>query len=647
MNNQEQETTTSVEAAEAGDLKVFRNFTGWQDKLVYYLAGSISLLHIWFNAMAIIPTVYRNALHMSTMLVLVFLFYPAMKRSPEKRFTPIDVLLSVLAVGGGIYVINFFFVIHLEQMSVPVLRDTIAGAIIFFVLLEGARRASGWLIPAIAVFFSLYTVWFGSMIPGAFFYRGTSIERYLFRTAFTDESIFGIVANISSTYVFLFVLFGAFLIKSGAGDFIVDLARSAAGRVRGGPAQVAVVASGLLGSVSGSAIANTVTSGSLTIPLMKKVGYRPHVAGAVEAAASTGGQLMPPIMGAGAFIMAQWTGLPYIYIVGIALIPALMYFISVGFFVYIEARKEGIGYVDPKELAPIKEVLKKGGHFFIPLILLITVLIIGYTPIYAGFVGIISVILTSWLRKDTRMYFKDIMDALYLGARNVCATAAILLTAGIVVGVAGMTGIGITFSGLIIELSQGILLLAIILVAFASLILGMGLPVTAAYIMLAILAAPALESLGVSLIAAHMIVFWYSQDANVTPPICLAAYAASGVAGSHPMKTGFTSWKLAKGLYIIPLLFAYTPLLFVDGPVWETVVTALVATLGLFSFSVTLEGFFLVATKHFERALWALAALSLLWPVVSIQAIGLLLFSALAFYQYKANQAANTVPVEA
>jgi TRAP transporter 4TM/12TM fusion protein len=435
----------------------------------------------------------------------------------------------------------------------------------------------------------------------------------LYRMYLTDEGIFGLVCTVSSTYVVLFILFGAFLLKSGAGDFIIKLAQAVAGHRVGGPAKIAVVASGFMGSISGSAVANAVATGSFTIPLMKKVGYRPHFAGAVEAAASTGGQIMPPIMGAGAFIMAQWTGISYIKIIAVAAIPAIMYFASVAFFVHIEALKYGILPMPKKSLPKLGEVLREGIHFTIPVIILMVLLIKGFTPTYAACIGIGSIIVVSWFRRETRMGIRDILDALYIGSRNTISTASILICTGIIIGVVAITGVAITFSGVVMDLSGGILFWAIILVMLASLVLGMGLPVTASYIMLAVLAGPALTQMGVSLLAAHMIIFWYSQDANVTPPVCLAAFSAAGVAGSKPMQTGFTSWKLAKGLYIIPFLFAYTPLLF-EGPVMEVGIIAVTGLIGLFGFTVFWEGYLLRGLNIGERAIVLLGTVLIFWP---------------------------------
>lgn len=614
-----------MESIDGETITTTRILSGWQERLVYIIGIAMSLFHLWVNSIGVMPGIHRNAIHLGFVLTLIFLLYPAGRRYRGGRFIPLDMVLAVLGFSVGLYIFFFEEELHLVRANIPILRDYLFAVLALVLLLEGTRRSSGWFMPLLGIVFLLYATYLGQYVPGAFYYRGVTVTRLLYRMYFTDEAIFGIVTRVSSTFVFLFILFGAFLMKSGAGDFIINLARALTGRAVGGPAKVAVMASALMGSVSGSAVANTVATGSFTIPLMKRTGYKPNVAGAVEAAASTGGQLMPPVMGAGAFIMSQWTGLSYLKIISVAAIPAVMYFISVGFFVHIEALRMGIRPEREEDVPEVRKVLKEGIQFLVPVGLLMFLLIRGYTPTYAASWSILAVVATSWVRKDTRMGIKDILDALALGARNSLSTCAMLITAGIVVGVTAITGVAITFSGMILDLSQGILLLAIVLIAFASLILGMGLPVTASYIMLAVLAGPALVDLGLPLIAAHMIIFWYSQDANITPPICLAAYSASGIAGSSPMKTGLSALKLAKGLYIIPLLFAYTPILF-TGSIGEVLITVVAAIAGLFCFTGLTEGYLFRETGVAERILLGAAALALFWPNNFLRALGGILF---------------------
>lgn len=602
----------------------------WQQS-IYVVAILMSVFHIWVNTFGVMPGIYRNAVHMGFVLILIFFLYPFSKRRP-KKFITLDIILAVLSAIVALYILLFEEELHLERASVPITRDYVFAVIALILLLYGTFRSVGWFIPTLSLTFVLYALFLGNFIPGTFHYRGVALTRLLYRMYLTDEGIFGLVCTVSSTYVVLFILFGAFLLKSGAGDFIINLAQAVAGHRVGGPAKIAVVASGFMGSVSGSAVANTVATGSFTIPLMKKVGYRPHFAGAVEAAASTGGQLMPPIMGAGAFIMAQWTGISYIKIIAVATIPAIMYFASVAFFVHIEALKYGILPVPKETLPRARHVLKEGIQFTIPVIILVVLLMRGFTPTYAACIGIGSIVGVSWFKRETRMGIRDILDALYIGARNTISTAAILICTGIIIGVVAITGVAITFSGVIMELSGGILFWAIILVMLASLVLGMGLPVTASYIMLAVLAGPALTQMGVSLLAAHMIIFWYSQDANVTPPVCLAAFSAAGVAGSKPMRTGFSSWKLAKGLYIIPFLFAYTPLLF-EGPLIQVLITAITALIGLFGFTVFWEGYLLRNLNIGERSIVLLATVLLFWPDHLYKIVGFIIMLVLYFVQ--------------
>ena len=509
----------------------------------------------------------------------------------------------------------------------------------------------------------------------------------------------------------MFILFGAFLVKSGAGDFIIDLSRCVAGRFVGGPGFVAVLGSGLMGSVSGSSVANTVSTGVITIPLMRKAGFPARFSAGVEAAASTGGQLMPPVMGAGAFIMASYTQISYLDIIAIAALPALLYFLSVGFFVRVEAKRSHAHAVelDPR---PVSEVLKGGWHFLLPLVVLVAMLIYGFTPTYAAGIAIISVVVSSWLSKHP-MGFKDILDALAQGSKNMATTSMLLIAVGLVVNVVAMTGIGNTFSLMVTEWAGGSLFITLVLVALASLILGMGLPVTAAYIVLATLSAPALyglmaesrlleliiagdlpdaaktifmlvdpekvallsapmaeadarallelipadfkgqlldqampaETLAMILLSAHMIIFWLSQDSNVTPPVCLTAFAAAAIAKTPPMATGFTAWKVAKGLYIVPLLFAYTN--FIGGTTTEVLTIFVFGVFGLYAFVGFMEGYLESELNLAFRILSGLCALVLLWPHGEMMAnvVASVIFVSLFVYSRRKGKQ-NAVPAE-
>ena len=492
----------------------------------------------------------------------------------------------------------------------------------------------------------------------------------------------------------MFILFGAFLVKSGAGDFIIDLSRSLASKMIGGPGFVAVLGSGLMGSVSGSSVANTVSTGVITIPLMRKAGFPARFAAGIEAAASTGGQLMPPVMGAGAFIMASYTQVSYVTIISVAAIPALLYFLSVGFFVRVEAKRSKVIATQSDDEIVVSEVLKGGWHHILPLGVLVTLLIQGFTPTYAAGISILAVIAASFLSKKHRMGPTEILDAMAQGAKNMSTTAVLLVGIGLVVNVISTTGVGNTFSLLITDWAGGSLFFTIILIAIASLILGMGLPVTASYIVLGTLSAPALynliaesqliemmasgtlpeaanaifmlvdpaalatlaqgmpieqaeallaqvpsdfkgmlmdqalgaQTVAMILVTAHMIIFWLSQDSNVTPPVCLTAFAAAAIAKTPPMLTGMTAWKLAKGLYIVPLLMAYTPL--IGGDSDELLRLTFFAIFGMYALVSAMEGYLEDKLSIITRVLMLAASFMMLWPNLDlwIQGIGLALF---------------------
>jgi TRAP transporter 4TM/12TM fusion protein len=407
--------------------------------------------------------------------------------------------------------------------------------------------------------------YFGPYFPEVIAHRGFGFERLSNALYLSTNGVFGVMANVLATYVILFIFFGAFLHKSGAGKFFIDLPMALAGKTTGGPAKVAVIASGLFGSVSGSAIANTVSTGAFTIPLMKRAGFKPHVAGAIEPSASIGGMFMPPIMGAGGFLMAELTETPYASIMMIAVFPALLYFFSVFCMIHFEAKKHNIKGLTEDNLEHWTVVLKREWYFSLPLVIITVLMVMGRSPGYSAFWATISCIGISWVRKETRMGPKEIWEAILTGARNTLIIGATLGVIGIIVGTISLTGIGLKFSDIIISLANGNLLLAMGLVAIASLVLGMGVPVTAAYLITAVLAVPPLTEMGVVLIAAHMIVYWFSQDSNITPPVCVAAYAGAAIAGSDPWKTGWTSFKFAKLLYVVPLLFAFTPQILFEG----------------------------------------------------------------------------------
>jgi TRAP transporter 4TM/12TM fusion protein len=611
------------------------------NRLLTWVAAGVAAFHIWANTFGDLSDLWRNALHLGLLGFLAFILYTGIKKKePRKGLVILNAFLAVALLSSSVYLILFEEALH-NRNEVPVLADLIFAGIAIILAIELARRTSGYVIPALALVFLSYVLWWGRHVEGIFSFRGMSLSRVLYRMFFTDEGLFGMIASISSTYVFMFILFAAFLLKSGGGDFIIKLSQSLTRKIAAGPGIVAVLASGLMGTISGSAVANTVSTGSITIPMMKKAGFDARFAAAVETASSTGGQLMPPIMGAGAFIMAQWTQIPYATIIGVALLPAILYFASVAFYVVLEARRKGIHKTQRQAVKPESpsKILKEGIPFVIPILLLVIMLAAGFTPTYTAGFAILAVVVSSWISKHNRMSLKDIVDALATGTINMIPTGILLITAGIIIGTINMTGISITFSQLIVEWSGANLLLAILLVTGASLLLGMGLPVTAAYIMIAILTVPALTSMGVSLLAAHMIIFWLSQDSNVTPPVCLAAFAASSISGSRPMATGFTSWKLAKGLYIMPLLFAYTGL--ISGTWTDRIVISSFALVGLFAFTVAFTGYMFGSLHILIRVFLFFCAIAIFWPgALWLNCLGVCVLFGIGIYNKKALQLA-------
>ena len=474
-----------------------------------------------------------------------------------------DIVLALASAAVVLYWISEFEALNYRAGAENELDALISVAGIL-ISLEVCRRVLGWSMTLIGVGLICYGL-FGPYFPDMIAHRGFGVERLATSLYLTTNGVFGVMANVLATYVILFIFFGAFLHKSGAGRFFIDLPMAAAGKSTGGPAKVAVVASALFGSVSGSAIANTVSTGAFTIPLMKRAGFRPHVAGAIEPSASIGGMFMPPIMGAGGFLMAELTETPYSHIMLIAIFPAILYFYSVFAMIHFEAKKHDIKGIDDPDMPHWTEVLKKEWYFSLPLVIITILMVMGYSPGFSAFWATLSCIAVSWVREDTRMGPKEIWEAIQTGARNTLIIGATVGVIGIIVGTISLTGIGLKFSEIIINAAGGHLLAAVLLIALASLVLGMGVPVTAAYLIVAVLAVPPLMEMGVVLIAAHMIVYWFSQDSNITPPVCVAAYAGAAISGSDPWKTGWTAFKFAKLLYVVPILFAYTPQILFEG----------------------------------------------------------------------------------
>lgn len=657
-----------------------RVFTGGFGQALTVLCFLIAVGHLYVAIDPVISEFQRNAFHFAGFAFLAAVFTPMLGPGwvRSKGLLAVDLAFGLAVALSAIYLTIAENAIYDRGVKLAPL-DWVAVSFCILGAIDLTRRLTGLVIPVLIILSLTYVSFWGKYVGGVFSFSGLSWETVAFRSVFGDDAMFGTIARISSTYVFLFIIFGAFLLRSGAGDFVINLARAVAGRMVGGPGLVAVIASGLTGTISGSAVANTASTGVITIPLMKKAGFPPTFAGGVEAASSTGGQLMPPIMGAGAFVMASFTQIPYETIVAVAALPAMLYFLSVGFFVRIEARRLNLKPM-PSNGETLKSAFAKGGaSFCIPIGILIWMLVVGFTPTYAAVFGILAVIGSSWMTQN-RMGPKAVFEALVMGTKGMIMTAVLLCSVGLVVNVITTAGIGNTFSLMIAGWAGGNILLAIVLVALASLVLGMGLPVTAAYIVLATLSAPALAGmiadrhvidllitgeltdagrailmLGVpdkiamlsgpmsaadatalvralpleiaaplrdivvpqavavsAILSAHMIVFWLSQDSNVTPPVALASFTAAAIAKAPAMATGVASWKLAKGLYIVPVLFAYTPLLSGDWPAMITVFSF--AVVGIYALAGAIQGCMETPVGAVVRVALIAAGLACLWP---------------------------------
>jgi len=611
----------------------FRALEGWQAKLVSLIAIAMSCFHFYTSGFGLLLAQKQGAVHLAFTLCLVFLLYPATSKQSKTSGIPFyDFILGAVGVASAMYLVVFFNDLT-TRAGLPTQTDLIMGFLLIVTLLEATRRISNPVLPCLAIVALLYC-YVGRSLPDMIAHRGFSIPRIVNHMYLGTEGIFGTPLEVSSTFVFMFILFGAVLEKTGLGKFIIDLSMALAGWSTGGPAKVAVVSSGLMGTVSGSSVANVCTTGMFTIPLMKSVGYEPHFAGAVEAVASTGGQIMPPVMGAGAFIMAQFLGVPYIEVALAAVVPALLYYFAVMVQVHFEATRLGLKGIPWSQLPPLWPLLKSKGFLLIPLIAIIYFLLAGYTPLKAAFNGILVSFVLSWLNKETRLTPPRIMEAFETGARGAIGVACACATVGMVVGMGTLTGLALRIANAIVTLAGGSKILTLFYTMLASIILGTGLPTTANFIVTSTMAAPALFKLGVPAKAAYMFVFYFGIAADLTPPVALAAYAGSGIAGSDPMKTGVTAFKLALAGFLVPYIYVYNPmLLFIDVVPMVMVQAIFTALLGVFLLAMATIGFYKAYLAWYMRIIALGGALGLLIPGTLTDLAGLAVLVLIYFIQ--------------
>ena len=535
--------------------------------IIGLLAVAASLFHLWVSGMGLMMSLKRNAVHLAFILSLAFLIYPARRGPPKKLSGPsiFDVILALAGMGSGAYL--FFFWDDLAARGFLVTtRDLVFAGMTVFLVLEATRRVVGNILVLLALVFLLYA-YFGPYFPGIFAHRGVPVGRILYRLYLTEEGFFGIVLTISSTFIFFFVLFGTFLQRSGASDLFNEGTMALVGHKQGGPGLVAVISSGFMGMLSGSPISNVVTTGSITIPLMKKVGYKPHFAAAVETAASSGGTIMPPVMGFAAFLMAGILDIPYNTIMIAAILPALSYYLLVLLNVILEARRLNLAADHISEAASFWLVMKQRGHLFIPILLLIVMLLAGYSPIFSAWWSIVAVVAASCLRWNQRMRLGDILWALESGAKMVVPVAIACAIAGIVIASTTMTGIAQTITHNIVKLSEGVVFYALFFIMLATILMSMALPISACYITVVVLAAPALVKMGVEPIIAHFFVLWFASLSGMTPPVALTSYSAASIARADPNRTAMSALRIVAPAFALPYLFVFYPELLWQGAV--------------------------------------------------------------------------------
>ena len=612
-----------------------RIFSGKKALLVKILLIAFTVFAVSINTFIQFNAQVHRSTFIALVLFLAFILYPAKKDAPKNtnKVPWYDLVLAFAGAAAFLYMgLNFEQLV--AQAGNYTSRDIIVAMIAIVILFEACRRVVGIPILVVVGLFILYA-YFGASIPGYFGHRGFGFQRIATHLYFTTEGIIGTPLAVCSTFIFLFILFGAFLERTGIGQFFIDIANSIAGKATGGPAKVAVISSALQGTITGSSVANTVGSGSFTIPMMKRMGYRPEFAAAVEAAASTGGQIMPPIMGAAAFLMAEMTGIPYSNIVIAAIVPAFLYFSGIMIMVHLEAQRYGLKGLPAEEIPNFFKLMFSYWYLLLPLVVLVYMMMTGYTPARSALMAILVAVVVSMLRKETRMSLHTFVDALEAGARNIVGVAIACAVAGCIVGIVTLTGIGLKLAGGLLALSGGNVLLALFFTMIASIVLGMGVPTTANYVIMATITAPVVLKLGIDLLPAHMFVFYFGIVADITPPVALAAYAGSAIARSNPLKTGVQATKLAIAAFIIPYVFALNPSLLVipaSGPL-EIITVTITAFAGMFGVAIAVEGYVFAKANAIIRLLALAGGMMLIVPGVATDIGGVALIAAVLFLQ--------------
>ena len=632
--------------------------------IVTAILVSMSLYHFWASGFGLVREVLHRGIHISYVIGLVFILF-SWKKNDEYRINNslfsfqnvsiLDYIFAILTVASALYLPLLPSEILASRVGNPELIDVVMGSILIILTLEAARRSVGPTLPIISVIFILFAI-FGPYAPGALKHGGTSWLGFVNHIYITNQGVYGIAVGVMAQYVFLFILFGVLATRVGLGKLFIDLAMLIAGKYSGGPAKVAIFSSAFMGTISGSSIANTVTTGSLTIPAMKKIGYPSHFAGAVEAASSTGGQITPPILGAAAFIMVEYLGLPLKDILAAALLPALFHYFGIFIMVHLEAKKLGLRGLNNKELPKFFEIMKDNWLSLLPLIILVYFILAGRTPDFAAIYGIISCVVVGILKPKNKLNFIDLWNCLASGAKNTLAVGAAATCVGIIVGVVTLTGVGFRLGFVVLQTAGDIgnffsniwpisyfsfnqlkLFFSLVLIAISCIVMGAGIPTTATYIILVAVAAPALAQLNIEPLVAHFFVFYYGVLADITPPVALAAYAASGIAKSNPFKTGNTAFRLGIAKALVPFVFVYSPSLLLitnDFDLIKLIVTVLGTLMGIGLIGIAFTGYWIKPLKTFEQWFLGLAALLFVAPGLNSMIVGLIAISPTIYSQF-------------
>ncbi len=609
-----------------------RELSGVWKYIVNGICIAFAIFQLYTATFGILDAHLQRAIHLAFGFMLIFLLYPGRKLWSRSMMHPADIVFAVVSAASALYiVVNYSELVLRAGMNND--TDFIVGVVGTLMVFEAARRVVGWPMITVALLFIAYA-FAGPYIPGVMAHRGVQVQELFDHLFFTTEGIFGTPMGVSSTFIYLFILFGSYLEATGLGKFFIDLANAVAGWAAGGHAKVAVLSSGLMGTVSGSSVGNVAGTGAFTIPMMKKLGYRPAFAGAVEAAASTGGQLMPPVMGAAAFLMAEFVGVPYFDVVKAAVIPALLYYIGVWLGVHYEAKKFGLKGTPREELPKFLPLFAEKGHLAIPLAVIVYLLVSGYTPMRAALAAIVLSIICACARSSTRITFKQILQGLIDGSKGVLGVLIACATAGIIIGVVTKTGVGLKVATALLDLAGGKLLPAMFFTMITSLILGMGVPTTANYVITSTIAAPALVQMNVPVLAAHMFAFYFGIVADVTPPVALAAYAGAGIAGANPMRCGVIAAKLAIAAFIVPYIFVLAPeLLMINATAFTIFLSAMTAIIGMWGLSVSMIGFCENLLNPVQRILFFIGGLCMIVPGTITDAVGIALMISAYLWQ--------------